>query len=208
MKKSQGLSPIRERTLMDQGFTRVIGVDEAGRGPLAGPVVVAACDIPVHINVEGLADSKVLSEKRRERAYDALVSNSDVRWAVCIVSRERIDELNIFRATMEGMTKVVADLVGDAATDKMAVLVDGDKIPRDMPIPHAESVVGGDSTVRCIAAASIIAKVTRDRIMYDYDAKFPEYGFAQHKGYGTAAHREALMEYGPCEIHRESFKLF
>ena len=176
----------------------VCGIDEAGRGPLAGPVYAAAVILPPDWEPEGLNDSKKLSEKRREKLYDEICADA-VAWAVGIVEPGRIDEINILQATYEAMRIAVSKL--DPRPEVLindAVTIPGVTI-RQIP------VVKGDAKCISIAAASILAKVTRDRIMREMDALYPEYGFAGHKGYGTKAHIEAILKYGPCPIHRASF---
>ena len=175
------------------------GVDEAGRGPLAGPVVVAAVILDPARPIAGLDDSKRLSEKKREALFPQVV---ELALAHCIVVVEpaEIDRLNIFQATMVGMSRAVAGLAPAAHL----ALVDGNKLPRDLPCP-GRAIVGGDGLEPAISAASILAKVTRDRLMVQLDAVHPGYGFAVHKGYPTPAHLDALQRLGPCPQHRRSF---
>lgn len=175
------------------------GVDEAGRGPLAGPVVVAAVILAPDRPITGLADSKTLTHKRREALFDHIVSNA-AAYAIVEVDETMIDKHNILQATLQGMHQAVMRL----PTVPSAVWIDGNQLP-DLPGP-VKGVVKGDQRVDCISAASILAKVTRDRKMVAYDEQYPEYGFAQHKGYGTAKHRAALNQFGPCAIHRRSFE--
>jgi ribonuclease HII len=186
-----------ERQLRAQGFTLIAGIDEAGRGPLAGPVVAAAVILPDRFRHASLTDSKQLTPLQRERIYAELTAA--VRWAVAIVEAEEIDRLNILRATHEAMRRAVAAL--DATPDH--VLIDGLPV-RPFPVTQT-ALVGGDARSFSIAAASVIAKVTRDRIMVQMDALHPGYGFAQHKGYGTELHLAKLRTHGPCPIHRRSF---
>lgn len=169
----------REAQLYGNGRKCVIGIDEAGRGPLAGPVVTAACYLPMDVQLAGLTDSKLLDEAQRDALYDEIVSNPRIQFATCIISRERIDEINILAATMEGMARAARELAAKVPADY--ALVDGNRLPADMPC-EAEAVVRGDLLCACISAASIVAKVTRDRIMLQLDKEFPQYGFAQHKG--------------------------
>ena len=183
----------------DDGTGRLTaGVDEAGRGPLAGPVVAAAVILDPARPIPGLDDSKLLSPQRRE-ALDAEIRACAAGWAIARVDAEVIDAINILEATMRAMREAVVRL--DPAPDR--VLVDGNRCP-DLPCP-VRAVVGGDGVVEAISAASILAKVARDREMVEMDRRYPEYGFAQHKGYGTRAHREALRRLGPSPIHRRSF---
>lgn len=177
--------------------TLVAGVDEAGRGPLAGPVV-AACCVPCGIYIEGINDSKKISEPKREALYE-LITTSGMKFAVGIVDEITIDEINILNATKKAMENCVKSL--DIMPD--IVLIDAVK-GLDLPY-RQQAIVKADAKSYAVAAASIIAKVTRDRIMRGYDEEFPMYGFTKHKGYGTAAHIAAIRQYGPCRIHRRSF---
>lgn len=184
--------------LPDTGF--VAGVDEAGRGPLAGPLVVAAVVLdPAAPRIRGLGDSKELDAGTRERLFPRICERS-IAWRVEIIEVEEIDRLNIFRATMEGMRRAVAGLV-PAATH---AAVDGNHLPAGLCCPGI-AIVDGDALVPSISAASILAKVTRDRLMVEFDRHHPGYGFARHKGYSTPEHLAALAERGPCVLHRRSF---
>lgn len=174
------------------------GIDEAGRGPLAGPVCAAACVLPEGLVIEGLNDSKKLSEKRREALYEQITTQA-VAWAVCLVDEAVIDEINILQATFRAMRGAVAKL----GLQPDLCLVDGNRDP-GLGLP-TRTVVKGDASCASVAAASILAKVTRDRLMYAYDAQHPGYGFAVHKGYGTQAHYAAIQQLGLCPIHRRSF---
>ncbi|HOV18904.1 ribonuclease HII [Ottowia sp.] len=176
----------------------VAGVDEAGRGPLAGPVVAAAVILDPRRPIAGLADSKKLTALRRDRLFDAICANA-LCCSIAEATTEEIDRLNILQATLLAMQRAVAGLRLPPAK----VLVDGNRLPR-LPM-RAEAVVGGDAIVPAISAASILAKVTRDRWCAQVDAQWPQYGFAAHKGYGTAAHLAALRAHGPCVLHRRSF---
>lgn len=183
-----------------QGHTIIAGIDEAGRGPLAGPVAAAAVILPEGYSCEGLDDSKKLTATKRERLYLALTGDLAVRWALAFAEPDEIDRLNILQATHAAMARAVAGLA-------MAVdlcLVDGLPV-RGFPHPH-EGIVKGDGRSLSIAAASIIAKVARDRRMIEAAVEFPLYGFDRHKGYGTKEHLEALRRHGPCRIHRQSFQ--
>lgn len=175
------------------------GVDEAGRGPLAGPVVVAAVILDPARPIAGLDDSKKLSERKREALYPQVIERA-LAYCVIVVEAEEIDRLNIFQATMAGMSRAVAGLSPTAHE----ALVDGNKLPRDLPCA-GRAIVGGDALEPAISAASILAKVTRDRLMVAMDAVHPGYGFAVHKGYPTPAHLDALQRLGPCPQHRRSF---
>lgn len=178
----------------------IAGVDEAGRGPLAGPVVVAAVVFaPGRTPINGLDDSKVLCARRREALYARIVERA-LAWHVVTVDVDEIDRLNIFQATMVGMRRAV-EAVGHVAA---MARIDGNVIPPGLPCP-AEAWVGGDRRDRTIMAASILAKVTRDRIMIALDGQWPQYGFSAHKGYGTPAHLAALQRHGACPHHRRSF---
>jgi ribonuclease HII len=192
-----------ERVLWRHGFT-VIGVDEAGRGPLAGPVVAGACILPHDVELPEVDDSKKLSEKRREAACER-IQRVALGWGVGIVDAARIDQINILRATFEAMAQAVAaarEMAGEH--DNPCLLVDGNQ---KLPVWELAQrpVVGGDRKSLSIAAASILAKVTRDRLMVEYDRLYPEYGFARHKGYSAKEHFEALDKHGPSPIHRITF---
>ena len=189
-----------EKKLRATGIARIAGIDEAGRGALAGPVVAAAVILPEKFRYRRLNDSKQLAPELREEIYEDLISNPDLRWAVGIVDSMEIDRINILRATHKAMREAIAALSG--APDH--VLIDGlPVIP--FPIPQT-AIVDGDCLSLTIAAASVIAKVTRDRMMRDFCAVFPEYCFSQHKGYGTEIHLLKLHEFGPCPLHRRSFE--
>lgn len=179
----------------------VCGVDEAGRGPLAGPVVAAACILPDGFQIEGLNDSKKLSEKKRDKLFDIIIENA-LDFSVAMASVEEIEEINILNAAMLAMKRAIEglELKPDLA------LIDGNT-SRGFNLP-TKTVVGGDAKSPSIAAASILAKVTRDRMCYEFDKEFPEYGFAKHKGYGTKVHIEAIKTYGVTPIHRPSFLKF
>ena len=182
-----------------EGYEFVAGVDEAGRGPLAGPVSVAAVILPRGLYLPKLNDSKKLSAKVREELYDEIQEKA-IAVSSVLVDAKTIDRVNIYQATMNGMYEAIFGL--DPAPQK--VLIDAVHLEK-LPMPE-ESIIKGDAKSASIAAASIIAKVTRDRLMMQYDKAYPEYGFAQHKGYGTAEHIAALRKYGPCPIHRQSFE--
>jgi ribonuclease HII len=177
----------------------VAGVDEAGRGPLAGPVVVAAVILDPARAIRGLNDSKQLDEATREKLYGRIIERA-LAYAIVFVEREEIDRINIFQATMAGMTRA---LLGLPVVPTMA-LVDGNRLPRALPCT-GQAVIGGDATEPAISAASILAKVSRDRHMKALDLVHPGYGFAKHKGYGVPEHLEALGRLGPCDAHRRSF---
>lgn len=187
-----------ENKVIANGYTAVCGVDEAGRGPLAGPVCAAAVILPPNTIIDGVNDSKKLSEKKREKLFDFIIEQS-VAYSVAWASVSEIEEINILNAAMLAMKRAVEGLQVKADF----ALIDGNKTP-DLEIPSFP-IVKGDSLSMSIAAASILAKVSRDRLMYEYDKKYPEYEFAKHKGYGTKLHREKILEYGSCEIHRPSF---
>jgi ribonuclease HII len=188
-----------ERALRRHGSMCVAGIDEAGRGPLAGPVVAAAVVLPEGFHHEELDDSKKLPAHTRDRLFAEIANHSGIAWALAIVETEEIDRLNILRATHEAMRRALAALT--VAPDH--VLIDGLPV---LPFPIRQTaLVGGDGLSFSIAAASIIAKVTRDRIMVEMDARYPSYEFARHKGYGTALHLAKLRAHGPCPIHRKSF---
>ena len=185
-----------ERQLADEGYKYIAGVDEAGRGPLAGPVVVAAVVMPLDKLIEGVNDSKKLSAKKREALYE-LIMQSALSVKVSVISHEIIDEINILNATKRAMLDCTNGLEhADVA------LIDAVKLQAQIPtLP----IIHGDALSYSIAAASIVAKVTRDKLMLEYDKLYPQYNFGKHKGYGTAEHIKMLKEYGPCTIHRRSF---
>lgn len=187
-----------EKEYLEKGYAVVAGTDEAGRGPLCGDVVAAAVILPAGLYLEGLNDSKKLSEKKREALYDQIVQNA-VSYGIACASVKEIDELNILNAAQLAMRRAVAML---SPVPDM-VLVDGN-IARGFPM-DTKTIIGGDGLSCSIAAASILAKVTRDRMCLEWDRLYPEYGIAGHKGYATKAHTEALKKYGPCPIHRRSF---
>ena len=188
-----------ERVLWEAGYETVAGVDEAGRGPLAGPVSVAAVILPKAFQHDLLNDSKQISEAKREVLFEEIVNDPRICWHSEMVSAGEIDEINILQATWLGMRRSVLGLRLRAG----AALIDGKPV-RDFPI-HQVALVKGDSLSFSIAAASIIAKVTRDRYMRQLAETYPQYGFEAHKGYGTAKHLAALREFGPCPEHRRSF---
>lgn len=189
-----------ERSIRSRRIKHIAGLDEAGRGPLAGPVVAAAVIFPDDCYLPDVDDSKKLTPARRKELFDCIMASA-LSVGVGIVSHEEIDRINILNATFRAMYKAVLEL--SIAPDYL--LVDGNVFPEgNLPFT---TVVGGDALCFSIAAASIIAKVTRDRIMCEYDARFPGYGFAQHKGYATLEHREAIARLGYCAIHRRSFRL-
>jgi ribonuclease HII len=189
-----------EHALLARGLTTIAGVDEAGRGPLAGPVAAAAVILPAGFSCPGLDDSKKLNANKRDTIYQVLTTDPRVIWSVALASAEEIDRLNILRATHLAMRRAVAGL----AVVPDHCLIDGLPL-REFPWPHT-GIVKGDGRSFSIAAASIIAKVTRDRLLRQIDAQFPQYGFAKHQGYGTKHHLEALRIHGPCCHHRRSFE--
>lgn len=187
-----------ENEIYDSGVNVICGVDEAGRGPLAGPVCAAAVILPRNLEIEGLNDSKKLSEKSRDALFDVITASA-VSYGIAFASVEEIEEMNILNATMLAMNRAISQL----ATVPELSLIDGN---RNSLIEYpSRCVIKGDAKCADIAAASILAKVTRDRYMLKMAEKYPQYHFEQHKGYGTKLHYEALREYGPCEIHRMSF---
>lgn len=187
-----------ENEIYDSGVELICGVDEAGRGPLAGPVCAAAVILPRGLEIEGLNDSKKLSEKKRGKLFDAIRSEA-LSYGIAFASVEEIEEINILNAAMLAMNRAIEKL----SVKPVLALIDGNRDSAiNMP---SRCVVKGDAKCADIAAASILAKVTRDRYMLEMAEKYPEYHFEKHKGYGTKLHYEALREYGPCEIHRPSF---
>lgn len=188
-----------EQKLYQKGIQTICGIDEAGRGPLAGPVVIAGVIMSADSMIEGVNDSKKVSEKKRERLYDEIIQEA-ISYSVAIIGHDVIDEINILQATKKGLTQVVEGL----AIKPDLILVDALQHINTKGIPY-ESIIKGDAKCYSIAAASILAKVTRDRIMREWDDVYPQYGFIAHKGYGTAKHIAAIREYGLCPIHRRSF---
>ena len=188
-----------DKQYYDMNMKYVCGIDEAGIGPLAGPVVVASVIMKPDSMIEGVNDSKKISEKKREKLYE-LITNEAISYGVGIITQEEIDDINILQATKKGLTNSLNSM--DIKPDM--ILVDALKGIDTLGIPYL-SIIKGDATSYSIAAASIIAKVTRDRIMREWDKVYPEYGFATHKGYGTAKHIEAIRQYGLCPLHRRSF---
>lgn len=188
-----------EKAAETSGFNIICGVDEAGRGPLAGPVCAAAVILPEDLEIEGLNDSKKLSEKKREQLFD-IITEKAISYCVAYGTVEEIEEKNILNATFLAMNRAIDGL--NVKPD--FALIDGNKIPTGINVPAA-AVVKGDAKSMSIAAASILAKVSRDRLLMEYDKKYPQYQFAKHKGYGTKIHTDLIKEFGPCEIHRLSF---
>lgn len=188
-----------EMQLYAMGAKYICGIDEAGRGPLAGPVVVASVIMPKDSKIEGVNDSKKVSEKKREKLYEE-ITQSAISWSVAIIDQKQIDDINILNATKKGLTQCIKEL----KEKPNIIIVDALEKIDTLGIPY-KSIIKGDAKCYSIAAASIIAKVTRDRIMRQWDEVYPQYGFAKHKGYGTATHIAAIKEYGLCPIHRRSF---
>lgn len=193
------LLKLEELSLYNDKIQYICGIDEAGRGPLAGPVVVGAVILPKESFIEGINDSKKISEKKREKIYEKIIEEA-IAYGVGIVDQRTIDEINILNATKLALKKAIEDL----KVRPDIILVDALQNMDTCGIPY-KSIIKGDAKNYCIAAASIIAKVTRDRIMQEWDNVYPEYGFIKHKGYGTAAHIKAIKENGPCTIHRKTF---
>lgn len=188
-----------EKAAVSSGFNVICGVDEAGRGPLAGPVCAAAVILPEDTVIEGLDDSKKLSEKKRERLYDEITEKATA-YCVAYGTLEEIESVNILEATFIAMNRAIDGL----KVKPDFAIIDGNRVPKGIKIPCA-TLVKGDSKSMSVAAASILAKVTRDRLMLTYDEKYPQYNFKKHKGYGTKEHTELLKQYGPSPIHRLSF---
>ncbi len=187
-----------EKEAAAKGYKAVCGVDEAGRGPLAGPVCAAAVILPENTIIEGVNDSKKLSEKKREALFD-VIKEQALSYSIAFASVEEIEEMNILNATMLAMKRAVEGL--DVKADY--AMIDGNRLP-NLDI-DSEFIIKGDAKSMSIACASILAKVSRDRLLYKYAGEFPEYSFDKHKGYGTKVHVEALKKYGPCKYHRLSF---
>lgn len=187
-----------EKEALAKGYKSVCGVDEAGRGPLAGPVCAAAVILPEGVIIDGVNDSKKLSEKKRESLFD-VIREQALSYSIAYATVDEIEEINILNATMLAMRRAIdgLDIKADYA------MIDGNKIP---PLDiDAECIVKGDAKSMSIACASILAKVSRDRLLYKYAEEYPMYGFDKHKGYGTKVHREAILKYGSCPYHRKSF---
>ena len=187
-----------EQEAINKGYHRVCGVDEAGRGPLAGPVCAAAVILPENTIIEGVNDSKKLSEKKRETLFEVIKAEA-VSYSIAYASVEEIESMNILNATMLAMKRAVEGL--DVKADY--AMIDGNRLP-DLCI-DSECIIKGDAKSMSIACASILAKVSRDRLLYKYAEEYPMYGFDKHKGYGTKAHTAAIKEFGPCPYHRMSF---
>ena len=188
-----------ETDAKSRGYNIVCGVDEAGRGPLAGPVCAAAVILPENCIIDGLNDSKKLSEKKREALFPVITQKA-IAYSIAFASVEEIENFNILNATYLAMNRAVEGL----KLKPDIALIDGNRAPLNAPA-FCETIIKGDLKSYSVAAASVLAKVSRDRLMLEYDKKYPEYGFAAHKGYGTKAHYEAIEKFGICEIHRRSF---
>lgn len=191
-----------ERKARRNGFQVIAGVDEAGRGPLAGPVVAAACILPKTPLIPGINDSKKVSPEKREELFQRLTTDPRITFAISIVDAETIDRINILQATIQAMMNAVNEL----ALLPDLLLIDAVRLPH--PLIPVTPLIKGDTLSYSIAAASILAKVTRDRLMYKYHEEWPQYGFAEHKGYGTEKHYDAIAKFGPCPMHRLSFEPF
>lgn len=187
-----------EEELYDNGYHLICGVDEAGRGPLAGPVVVASCILPPFLRIKGINDSKKLSAKKREELYKIIVKQA-IDYKIVFVSNEDVDKYNIYQATKKGMLEAISKL----KVQPDYALIDAMPL-HELELKH-DSIIHGDARCASIAAASILAKVTRDHYMEKMDVKYPNYGFKKHKGYSTKDHLEALEKYGPCKIHRKTY---
>lgn len=187
-----------EEELYDNGYHLICGVDEAGRGPLAGPVVVASCILPPFLRIKGINDSKKLSAKKREELYKIIVKQA-IDYKIVFVSNEDVDKYNIYQATKKGMLEAISKL----KVQPDYALIDAMPL-HELELKH-DSIIHGDARCASIAAASILAKVTRDHYMEKMDVKYPNYGFKKHKGYPTKDHLEALEKYGPCKIHRKTY---
>ena len=188
-----------DKDFFDKGVKYIAGIDEAGRGPLAGPVVVASVILPQDSMIEGVNDSKKISESKREKLFNNIL-NEAISYGIGIVYQDEIDEINILKATKKGLT----DAIKQMEIKPNIIMVDALSGIDTLGIPY-KSIIKGDAKCYSIAAASIVAKVTRDRIMHEWDKVYPEYGFRSHKGYGTAKHIAAIKEFGPCPIHRKTF---
>ena len=201
------LRPELDDWARQQGYRKIVGVDEVGRGPLAGPVVAAAVILPEKHGIAGLADSKKLTARRREKLA-VQICNQASGWAFGLVGPRRIDEINIRRASLEAMARACRELWALGVQADL-VMIDGRDVfpwPEDLPAVEQRAFIKADTRSQTVAAASIVAKVYRDALMREYHALFPRYGFDRHKGYPTKAHKQAVKEYGPCEIHRMTFR--
>ncbi len=192
-----------EENLYNEGYKFICGIDEAGRGPLAGPVVVGAAVMPRDSKLEWVNDSKKVTEKRREILYDRITEEA-LAWGVGIISEKEIDELNILNATKKGLHLALGEVIEKLKQKPGIVIVDALREIDTFEIPY-QSIIKGDATCYSISCASILAKVTRDRIMREWNEVYPMYDFEKNKGYGTAEHIKALKQYGPCPIHRRTF---
>lgn len=192
-----------EENLYNEGYKFICGIDEAGRGPLAGPVVVGAAVMPRDSKLEWVNDSKKVTEKRREILYDRITEEA-LAWGVGIISEKEIDELNILNATKKGLHLALGEVIEKLKQKPDIVIVDALREIDTFEIPY-QSIIKGDATCYSISCASILAKVTRDRIMREWNEVYPMYDFEKNKGYGTAEHIKALKQYGPCQIHRRTF---
>lgn len=188
-----------EEKAQKEGYTLVCGIDEAGRGPLAGPVCAAAVILPDGLEIEGLNDSKKISEKKRDLLFE-IIKEKAIAFSIAFSDEKEIDNINILNATYRAMERAAESLQVPADF----ALIDGNRVPSMLKIP-CESIIKGDSKSMSIAAASILAKVSRDRIMIELHKQYPNYNFLKHKGYGTKEHTENILKYGPCQIHRRSF---
>lgn len=191
---------VYEDEARQQGYQIIAGLDEAGRGPLAGPVVAAACIIPTGVLIPGVDDSKQLTAEERATLYQLITQDERICYGIGIIHSQTIDKINIFQATIAAMLMAISQL----SLIPHLLLVDGMKLPH--PTIPAQKIIDGDAKSQSIAAASIIAKETRDRLMIEFHQQWPLYGFNQHKGYGTEKHLEALQSHGPCPIHRRSYE--
>ena len=199
MRAKQALLELEEMAF-EEGYQLIAGVDEAGRGPVAGPVVAAACILPRGLLIEGVDDSKKLTPEKRKELYSTLATHPEIDFAIGVVESQQIDAINILRASLEAMAIAVKNL----RVDPDFLLIDGNQLP---PTEIAsKTVIKGDSLSQSIAAASIIAKYLRDQLMMQFHLKWPQYGFDKHKGYATQSHIRAIYQHGPCPIHRQSFE--
>ncbi len=188
-----------EKEAMAKGYNSICGVDEAGRGPLTEPVCAAAVILPEDIEIEGLNDSKKLTEKKREALFD-IITEKSLSYSIAYATVEEIEEFNILEATFIAMNRAIDSLKQKADF----ALIDGNRVPKGIKIP-CQTVIKGDAKSQSIAAASILAKVSRDRLLLEYDKQYPEYNFKKHKGYGTKEHTDLILKHGVCPIHRMSF---
>jgi ribonuclease HII len=195
-----------EEKLTAQGFKYIVGIDECGCGTLAGPVTICACYVPLHVKIQGINDSKKLTPKKRDALYDLILKTPDIKYSIVHIGSDIVDEINILQARFEGFYRAYQNLKKQVPDIDM-VLIDGNQSPPQFGNEvKVNTIVGGDASCYCIGVASILAKVTRDRLMVEYDKQYPGYGLANHKGYHTPQHVKSIQDLGATPIHRKTFK--